>query len=489
MSASLRAKTLANVGYNALAKGMMFIFQAIASIVLARNLVSSDYGIVGFAMIFINFLSQFNDLGINSAVIQKPGLDEKALYTGFTIKAILGLSIFTASFLFSPMSKLIFDDHAVVDVIKLLSLTFIINIFAFLPSTLLTRELNYKKLVISQVGFAIANSGISIILALNGFKYWSIVVSNLCATIVFVFLINIINPVKIKFFFNKKNAYELISFGSNLFFSGLIVFAIFNIDNFIIGAVKGSKMLGYYAIAFNWGSMICGILSAVVLSVLFPTFSRIQQDKERLKNAYLKILTYISFIGVLANLSLLVISKEFLFFILGHGTDKWMPAIAAFRVLCLYGIIRAFLEPVGSVMLAIRETRQLLVAQVIIAILEIGLLYPALIYFNIEGVAILVTVSYVSAYLILFRVLRQKIKLRFNEWIKPILPVITAGFIAIIAIYPAEYIISFSFIGAMQKLLLFVLLYCSIYGVLTRWRILKEIKDAIVELRYQPKQV
>src|SRR5271157_5017375 len=99
MSASLKLKTIDNIGYNAFTRIVMFAFQAAANIILARNLSSVDFGIVGFGMIFIGFISQFSDLGINSAVVQKAALDEKGLYTGFTIKFALGMLIFAVSFL------------------------------------------------------------------------------------------------------------------------------------------------------------------------------------------------------------------------------------------------------------------------------------------------------------------------------------------------------------------------------------------------------
>jgi O-antigen/teichoic acid export membrane protein len=67
-------------------------------------------------------------------------------------------------------------------------------------------------------------------------------------------------PVAISFCLDRNIAREMVSFGGYLFISGLFTFLIFNLDNFIIGVVKGSKDLGYYAIAYNWSAVICGIM-------------------------------------------------------------------------------------------------------------------------------------------------------------------------------------------------------------------------------------
>jgi O-antigen/teichoic acid export membrane protein len=476
MTTSLKLKTFENVGYNAIARVVTFIAQALANIVLARNLTSDDYGIVGFAMIFIAFLSQFSDLGINSAIIQRVELDESGLYTGFAIKTILGVFAFAASFFLASLSKFFFDNPAVVNVIRVLSLAFILNTLVFLPTALLTRELNYKKLFLPQAGTAIINSILSLTLALTGFRYWSIVLANICATIASVVFINVLKPVRLRFCFDRKAASELIHFGGNLFLSGIIVFAIFNADNFIVGAAKGSSLLGYYSIAFNWGSMTSAVLSTTVLSVFFPTFSRIQGDRKRIKNAYIRVLEYIAFIGVLANAALLLVSKEFLILVLGHGTDKWVPALTAFRILCIYGVCRCLLEPVGNVVLAIGKTKELLMTQIIVAVLEVGCLYPSLKYFGIEGVAVVVTVSYVTAYPILFWLIKREIDLTSIEWIKAVYPAIVSLSVCTITLYFISFAIPFSLIGMIQKLTLCSIIYCGVYGVITQWKMLYELK-------------
>lgn len=482
MTSSLKLKTLGNVGYNAFATTVAFIFQALTTVVLARNLTSDDYGVVGFAMIFITFLSQFSDLGINSAVIQKVELDDSELYTGFAIKMILGMFALTLSLLVASLSKLFFDNNAIVSVIRVLSLGFVLNSLAFLPSSLLTRELNYKKLLVPQVGAAFVSSILCLTLALNGFRYWSIVVANVSATVASVILVNVLKPVKLKFCFDRKAASDLIHFGGHLFLSGIIVFAIFNADNFVIGAMKGSSLLGFYTVAFNWGSMTCVVLSTTILNVFFPTFSRLQQDRKRIKSAYIRVLEYIAFIGVLANAGLLFVSNEFLTFVLGHGTDKWIPALTTFRILCIYGICRCLLEPVGNVILAIGRTRELLITQIIMAVFELGLLYPSLKYFGIEGVAVVVTLSYLTAYPLLFWLLKQEIGLTSVEWIKGVYPSVVSLSVSAIILYFINFAMPFSLIGMIQKLILCSIIYCGVYGLTTQWKILYELKEIAREI-------
>jgi len=125
---SLKQRTFNNVAYTGVARIVALVFQAMANIILSRSLSSSDYGLVGFANIFVNFMSQFSDLGLNSAVVQKKQLDDTALYTGFTMKLGIAFSIYLISFVTSGLAVFFFDNPAVVDVIKLMALNFIINV-------------------------------------------------------------------------------------------------------------------------------------------------------------------------------------------------------------------------------------------------------------------------------------------------------------------------------------------------------------------------
>jgi lipopolysaccharide exporter len=472
---NLKIKTAVNIGYNTVARVIIFLFSGLASIILARNLEASDYGVVGFAFIITGFLSRFSDLGINSAMIQRADLDLRGLNTGFTVKMALGLFVFLLTYAIAPLSLYFLDHPATPTVIRILALNFLISSFALIPTCILTRGLNYRKLFIPQVGSALVNSSISIALALMGFKYWAIVIANITAMLTTVVLLNVIQPVKLNLSIDKEIAKGFIRFGGNLFGSGLIVFVMFNADNFIIGSVMGAAVLGFYALAFNWGSMICSMLAETVHNVLFPTFAKIQQDSLNLKNSYLKVMEYTSFVGILANLCLFVVSEEFLYFILGQGTDKWLPALSAFRILCVYGIVRTLLEPVGNVIMALGLPNLLVRANLIAGAFELILLYPTLLYFGIEGVATLVTVAYATQYLVYFPYLRTNFDLTIGEVMTSIKPALIC-FVAIMLlnIITSSVYSTISWMTLFGKVLLCLAGYLLLYGMITNWKLMKE---------------
>jgi O-antigen/teichoic acid export membrane protein len=324
---------------------------------------------------------------------------------------------------------------------------------------------------------------VAVILALTGFKYWSIVIASICGDSVMMVMLNLMRPKRIRFLVDTSIARQLFKFGGSLSLTGLLVFAIFNTDNFIVGAVAGATMLGYYVIAFNWGSMICTALGDVINSVLFPTFSRMQ-DTERIKASYLKVLEYVTFAGMLVNVTLLLVAREFLVGVIGSGTEKWIPALKALRILCFYGIIRFSLEPIGSVIMAIGRVNLLLKANIMAAVIELSLLYPALRLFGLEGVACVVTVAYVSQYVIYFPSLKKDIGLTYKDFFLSLKPALLSGLVVVGSILAMQSHLPVNVMSSLIiKVLLCTFLYCFTYGIITKWRLASEIRVLILNMR------
>ncbi|HEX8950168.1 MAG TPA: lipopolysaccharide biosynthesis protein [Dissulfurispiraceae bacterium] len=479
MEGRLKLKTLKGIGFSAFAKLAVFALSMLTGIILAQTLSAKDYGVVGFAMIFIGFLANFSDLGLNSAVVQRDKLDDDAFATAFTMRLILGVCAFAVLLSLLPLMSFFSDDRAVPDVMKALSLSLLINTAAFIPTAVLTRKMDFGKLMFPQVASSAAGSVVSITLALNGYRYWSLVGSSLCSAAVTAVLVNLLCPVGIRFRFDKPAAREYLSFGSPIFLTGLLVYLIFNADNFIIGAVKGSKDLGYYAIAFTWGSMIAARLYEVVHNVLFPAFSKIKDDREKLKRAYLKGLEFAAFIGVAVNLSLLISAREFLYQVLGHGSDKWMPALLTFKILLIYGMIRSFLEPVANVLLALGETKLMLKSNLLAGILEMAFLYPALKYFGIEGVAIAVTLAYSSQYLVYFPFLRKEIRLCAHDILALVKPMAGSALVAAAFLSVLRTVTDASIPAMLLELAACIAAYLLTYNIITGWSLAKEFASII----------
>lgn len=473
-------KIATGVAYNSIARILIILVQGITSILLARILSSSDYGIVTFAAIFVSFLSQFSDFGLGSALVQKKDISQSILNTAFTMRNAVAFMLVLIAVVISFIVPHFFDYPNIEWVIRLLALNFILNSMGFVSAALLKREMNFQGTNIAILISTVAGAAVSITMAYMGYGFWSLVWSNILSSAVYVIAIKFLKPCKLHYEFNKDAAHDMWRFGSYVLISGLLTYTLFNGANFIVGAVQGAVALGYFSLALDWGTKVPTMLSQTVLSVLFPAFSKLRDDEEKLKTTYLESVKYIAFFSILVNMTLLCISEDFLRVVLGNGTDKWMPALKCFRILCLYGIVRAILEPIGNVIMAFGKTRVLFKANFFAAVIQALLLYPALKWYGIEGVALLALISYSVQYLVYLPYLN------ISFGINPIL--------FVQAIFP-PLLCAFSFLGAVLlfrnvttgvalpdmiiKSFFYAVIYIFSFGTMTRWKLINDINKLI----------
>ena len=337
MVKDLKAITARNVSYNTIATIFVSVIQFVTSILLARVLVAADYGIVGFAQIFTNLIMQFCDFGIDRAVIQKKLTDSRTLYTAFTLKLILSVLFFIIIVIAAPLVQYFVGQQDIPIVIRVLSCNFLISILIFLPQVTLTRELKYQKLIVPQTASVAISSLLTIFMAYNGFGFWSIVIGSITTNVINAAIFYFIKPMPIKIAFEIDVAKKLLVFGGNLLVPGIIVFTIINVDNFAIGTLMGAQQLGYYSIAFNWGTMICVLMAGFFHKVLSPTFSRFQNDIVVMKKAYLISVQCVTFLVLPINILLLVEGREFLFSSWEAGVSVGCPRFLLFKYYVFMG--------------------------------------------------------------------------------------------------------------------------------------------------------
>jgi lipopolysaccharide exporter len=474
-----KAKTFRNIIYTSLTKGLTLVCAALTSLVVARNLTPSDYGVVGFAMIIIGFLSHFSDVGVGNAAIRRPVLHESNLKTAFTLKVTLSLGAFVFALIIAPFARHLFEHPATANVIRVLALNFLVSTIGFLPMIVLTREMNYRAMVVPGVTSAVIQCILAVGLVLHGWSYWAVIIANVGATLAGAIVMQMIRKVPIGLHLDWADMQEYFRFGIPLFGSGVLVFLLFNLDNFLVGTAMGSAQLGYYALAFTWGSFICGLLYDTVNSVLFPAFSVIQHDPAAVRRWYLKTLDLVAFFAVVANTALLANAHLFLVTFLGKGTNKWVPATVSLEILCVYGILRAMTEPLGPCLMAGGRTKTILRAVVLAGAVELALLLFALRTRKLEMVAAAVLIAYASQAIVYLPFLHREFSVSAADifarvW--PIIPALAMGCL-ITSLLPSSLGTTFVTLGI--RGLLTAAVVALTHGLCSRFRCFLEVGGMI----------
>ncbi len=275
--------------------------------------------------------------------------------------------------------------------------------------------------------------------------------------------------------FDKKIAFELISYGKHVMSGNVFVFFISVIDVMFIGRLLGSESLGYYSIAFGIAGLLTAQVSGLFAQVMFPAYSKMQGDKNALKRACLKTLVYVSIIAIPATFGTAIIAWDFVKVVYG---GKWLPAVAALQVLCFYGLNRALLGTTEQLYLAAGKPEVRTKLNLLQLILMAALMYPLTIHYGILGASIAAALPSALIVFLTFKEAGKIIKESFAYIARSFVPGITGSLIMVLAIYAWQYMSAF--FSPVLRLAVSIVLGASVYTAflwITRKELFYEIKE------------
>ena len=316
-------------------QGIQFVF----GIIITRILFPADYGLVGMILIFVAIGQTIVDSGFGSALIWKNNSNEIDHSTVFYFNITVSLVLYLIFFFLAPFIATFYDEPRLVNLIRVICLNFLIISFSLIQQVDLQKKVDFKLLaVINTMGSLIAGIA-SLIMALRGFGVWAIVMQMLAKSFVTSLLLWIFNKWRPVFVFSLSTLKQLFSYGSNLMAAGLLNTIFRNLYFNIIGKLFPVTSLGYYTRAVQMHDFPVITISQIFNRVVFPVFSTIRDDDERLKNAVRKTLRTMVFVTFPVLIGLIAVADELIEVVL---TEKWLPASGYFKLLCLAGLFYSF---------------------------------------------------------------------------------------------------------------------------------------------------
>lgn len=332
MSKSLKHKTILSMIWSSIGKFGTLGISFISNLVLARLLLPSDFGYIGMLYIFLAVSQVFITGGLGSALIQKKDATHIDYTTVFYWN--LAFSVFFVILLFftAPAIATFYKMPLLKDILRVLSITLVINSFSIVQNTQLQKKLRFKELSIRSIIATLIGTTVAIVMALKGFGVWSLVFSNIVNGVASVLLLWNMSSWRPSFEFSKTSLKELFSFGSLMLLSSLVETIYTNLQGLIIGKAFSAKLLGYYTQARRLEEIPTLALSSIVNQVSFPVFSKIQDNKELLLNGVRKNIKAITYLNFPLMVLLIIIARPLIIFLY---TQKWEESIPYFQILCV----------------------------------------------------------------------------------------------------------------------------------------------------------
>lgn len=303
----------------------------IVSIVLARILTPSDFGTVSLIMVFTTILQVFVDSGLGTALIQKKDADDldfsSVFYFNFAICLILYLGMFIAS----PFIAKFYKDISLTPIIRVISLTIVMSGVKGIQQSYVSRNMLFKKFFFATLGGTLFSAVLGIGMAYAGFGVWSIVAQQLSNTAIDTLILWITVDWRPKRMFSWQRLKSLLSYGWKLLVSSLLDTIYNNLRNLIIGKIYTSSDLAYYNQGDKFPKVIVMNINASIDSVLLPSMSGEQENKERVKSMTRRAIKTSTYIMAPLMMGLLFCAEPIVRLLL---TDKWLPCVPYLRIFC-----------------------------------------------------------------------------------------------------------------------------------------------------------
>lgn len=304
----------------------------IVSIVLARILMPEDYGTVALVTVFTTIMQVFVDSGLSTALIQKKDADDldfsSVFYFNFAVCIILYLIMFFAA----PVIASFYNISELTPIIRVISLTIVISGVKGVQQSYVSRNMLFKRFFYATLGGTIFSAFLGIAMAYAGFGVWAIVAQQLSNTAIDTLILWITVKWRPKLMFSWDRLKGLLGFGWKLLCSALLDTIYNNLRSLIIGKVYSSADLAYYNEGKKFPNLIVTNINTSINSVLLPTMSKEQDNKDRVKNMTRRAIMVSCYIMAPLMIGLACCASNIVTIVL---TAKWLPCVFFLQIFCI----------------------------------------------------------------------------------------------------------------------------------------------------------
>ncbi|MCM1070482.1 MAG: lipopolysaccharide biosynthesis protein [Bacteroides sp.] len=326
----MKSKAVKGVAWSFVGNIANKVIQFVISMILARLLTPSDYGLIGMLGFFIGIASTFIDSGFSSALIQYKDRRDEDYCTVFYVNFGMSLVMYGLLYLCAPLIAEFYDQPILVSIVRVYCLTLVIGALTAINSTRLTIELNYKLSNLIGTAAAFMSGLVGIVCAYSGWGVWALIAQQLAAGVIRGVLLFYYVRWLPGLVFSIKSFKRFFSYGSKLLVSGLIHSAYAQMYPLVIGKQFNAADLGYVTRAQGFNDVAAGTMNNILGSVAFPVLSKIQDDDAKLLAIYDKYIQISAFAVFPLVLFLCGIAKPMILLLL---TDKWAPSILLLQIL------------------------------------------------------------------------------------------------------------------------------------------------------------
>ena len=353
--ASLRERVARSMFWITWSRGALQLLTFATTLLVARILVPSDYGLMALAGFWTGIASMLAEMGLGSAIIQFRDLEKREIDTCFWITMMLAIVCCVALALGSPVIARWFDAPGLAEVLPVLSLVLPLTACRVVSDSLLRKRLQLDRVSQAELISSAITLPVTFGCALGGLGVWALVVGALVNPAVRSLATFAFAPWYPGLRLGGERVREVVHF--SLATLGVkVMWALREWGNtLVIGKVTGQvNTVGLYPMAEEIALLPGTKISTVVNMLSSPVMAELQQDLDGMRAAFHRALRLTAALALPASTGMALVAEDMVAVLLG---PKWLPAVPVLRLLCIYAGVRAVDVLLPPVLFARRRER------------------------------------------------------------------------------------------------------------------------------------
>jgi O-antigen/teichoic acid export membrane protein len=324
------------------------IFAFLSSLVLARLLQPSDFGIIGIAYVFWSFFSLFIQGTAGAFIIYKGIEHPKYVNTAYTISLLVGLLLAVGVAATAPLVAMFFKEPNLTGILFVFAFNLLLSSASNVYSSVMTRQMKYRAIANITLANSITRLVCTTGAAFLGLSYWSFVIGDTASWMVNCVLNRYYSKYEFRLRIDSEVKSEVQTFYFNTIASSFGLYTNFNLDNFAVGKLLGSASLGYYNLAYQLTNAFSSIVGAIFNQLGMPVFAQLPQNEQEI--TLLKVVEQTAILtAAICALIFLTVDSQVVTFVFG---SKWLPIVKVIPGLLIFSYFRIINSSLFSMLVA-----------------------------------------------------------------------------------------------------------------------------------------
>ncbi len=435
----------------------------VVSIVLARILDPSDYGVVSLVTVFITIANVFVSDGLGSALIQKKEADVLDFSSALYFNTFFSIFLYGILFFAAPFIARFFGEgyEILSSILRVLGLRIIVAAINSVQQAYVSRNMIFQKFFWATLFGTVASAFVGIWMAYHGYGAWALVGQYLTNTTVDTIVLAVVLGKKPVLAFSFKRVKKLFDYGIKILGSGLLVAVYTEVRSFIIGKVYTSSDLAYYDKARQFPSLFVNNIVATISAVLFPKMSSEQDDLALVKATTKRSIRFTSYLMCPLMFGLAAIAESLVRLLL---TDKWLPCVPLLQVLCITYLWQPIHSANIQAIKAVGRSDIILKLEIIKKSIEIVVLV-AVMFISVDAIVISMSVNATLFVAVNAMPVKKLLGYSLKEQIKDMVPSFVMSAIMAVVVWAFNFLPLSSTLILMVQVIVGVALYIGMSHV------------------------